>query len=123
MGKPLTFCALTFVLLTFVLLTFVPFLISIHVVFGRVVDGNQFVSEIENQKVDVNHRPYADVRITHSGELVLLKKKGSNSTMVVSAELESNNWPLTNFQPFPMPILSQAKTHFGWAMQNGLTLC
>lgn len=46
----------------------------IHVIFGHVIDGAQFVTEIENQKVDVNHRPYADVRITHCGELVLLKK-------------------------------------------------
>ena len=47
---------------------------SIHVVYGRVVSGAQFVTEVENQKVDATHRPYADVRITHSGELVLLKK-------------------------------------------------
>ena len=47
---------------------------SIHVIFGKVIDGFQFVTEMESQKVDVNHRPYADVRITHSGELVLLKK-------------------------------------------------
>ena len=43
-------------------------------VFGRVVGGAQFVTEVENQKVDASHRPYADVRITHCGELVLLKK-------------------------------------------------
>ena len=43
--------------------------------FGRVMSGSQFVTEIENQKVDVNHRPYADIRITHSGELMLIKKR------------------------------------------------
>ena len=42
--------------------------------FGHVIDGTQFVTEIENQKVDINHRPYADIRITHSSELVLQKK-------------------------------------------------
>ena len=47
--------------------------LSIHVVFGRVVSGQQYVNEIESQKVDANHRPYADVRISNSGELVLLK--------------------------------------------------
>ena len=28
---------------------------------------------IENQKVDINHRPYAHVRIHNCGELVLMK--------------------------------------------------
>ncbi|KAL5496255.1 hypothetical protein EMCRGX_G012500 [Ephydatia muelleri] len=51
-----------------------PHLDGIHVVFGQVVDGKQYVKEMENQKVDANHRPYADVRITNSGELVLMKK-------------------------------------------------
>ena len=43
--------------------------------FGQVVDGHQFVLEIENQKVDASHRPYADVRISNCGELVLMKSK------------------------------------------------
>ena len=33
------------------------------------------MTAIENQKVDVNHRPYADVRIHNCGELVLMKSK------------------------------------------------
>ena len=41
--------------------------------FGRVIEGEQFVVEIENQKVDTNHRPYADVQISNLGELVLVK--------------------------------------------------
>ena len=41
--------------------------------FGCVIEGEQFVVEIENQKVDTNHRPYADVRISSSGELALVK--------------------------------------------------
>ena len=53
----------------------VEMLSRIHVIFGRVVDGQQFVTEMENQKVDANHRPYADVRITNCGELVLLRRE------------------------------------------------
>lgn len=36
---------------------------------------------MENQKVDTNHRPYADVRIVNSGELVRVVK--GNVTVVV----------------------------------------
>ena len=46
---------------------------SMHTVFGRVVDGQKYVTEIENQRVDTNHRPYADIRIVRCGELVLIK--------------------------------------------------
>lgn len=45
-----------------------------HVVFGHVVAGKEYVTAVENQKVDVNHRPYADVRIKNCGELVLMKR-------------------------------------------------
>ena len=45
----------------------------LHVVFGHVVSGQQYVTEMENQKVDTNHRPYADVRISTCGELVLMR--------------------------------------------------
>ena len=45
----------------------------LHVVFGHVIDGTQYVTEMENQKVDANHRPYADVRISNCGELVLMR--------------------------------------------------
>jgi hypothetical protein len=31
--------------------------------------------------VDSSHRPYADVRITHCGELVLLKKSKSSESL------------------------------------------
>ena len=44
-----------------------------HTVFGQVVDGQKYVTEIENQRVDTNHRPYADIRIVRCGELVLIK--------------------------------------------------
>lgn len=46
----------------------------VHVVFGRVVRGQDIVTQIENQRVDSNHRPHADVRIINCGELVLVKK-------------------------------------------------
>ncbi|CAI8025939.1 NK-tumor recognition protein [Geodia barretti] len=51
-----------------------PHLDGCHVVFGHVLTGSEYVTAIENQKVDVNHRPYADVRINNCGELVLMKK-------------------------------------------------
>ena len=43
--------------------------------FGRVVAGSEFVTEMENQKIDSKSRPYADVRIANCGELVLLKSE------------------------------------------------
>ena len=48
----------------------IPPSFRLHVVFGHVVSGMQYVTEMENQKVDANHRPYADVRISSCGELV-----------------------------------------------------
>ncbi len=68
------FFVVVVVLFLFFNLMYVYMCGRIHVVFGRVVSGSQFVTEVENQKVDAGHRPYADIRITHSGELVLLKK-------------------------------------------------
>lgn len=50
-----------------------PHLDGMHTVFGRVVDGQKYVTEIENQRVDTNHRPYADIRVVRCGELVLIK--------------------------------------------------
>ena len=47
----------------------------IHVVFGHTIAGMEYVTAVENQKVDVNHRPYADVRIQNCGELVLMRSK------------------------------------------------
>lgn len=72
-------CICLFVCFSWFLMNFILFnptycTCRIHVVFGHVVSGSQFVTEVENQKVDAGHRPYADIRITHSGELVLLKK-------------------------------------------------
>ena len=47
---------------------------SIHMVFGQVVDRQKYVSEMENQWVDTNHRPYVDIRIMRCGELHSLDK-------------------------------------------------
>ena len=56
-----------------------------HTVFGRVVDGQKYVTEIENQRVDTNHRPYADIRIVRCGELVLIKpSKGRKNDHIYS---------------------------------------
>ncbi|XP_064401238.1 peptidyl-prolyl cis-trans isomerase G-like [Halichondria panicea] len=67
-----------------------PHLDGIHVVFGHVISGVQFVTEMENQKVDTNHRPYADVRIVNSGELVRVSKaKKVKKRAVVELSAES----------------------------------
>ena len=49
--------------------------------FGHVVSGQQYVTEMENQKVDANHRPYADVRISNCGELVLMRSMSSSTNL------------------------------------------
>ncbi len=46
------------------------FPLSIHVIFGHVISGFELIREVENQKTDSNHKPYADVRIAACGELV-----------------------------------------------------
>jgi len=43
---------------------------NIHTVFGHVLSGQDIIRDIENQKVNSNHKPYADVRISHCGELI-----------------------------------------------------
>ena len=47
--------------------------------YGHVVSGQQYVTEMENQKVDANHRPYADVRISNCGEMVLMRSELGNT--------------------------------------------
>lgn len=47
----------------------------IHVVFGKVIFGQAIVKQIEGLPVDRKSRPLQDVRISDSGELVLVKKK------------------------------------------------
>ncbi|RMX51775.1 hypothetical protein pdam_00011634 [Pocillopora damicornis] len=47
-----------------------PHLDGIHVVFGHVLQGQDIVSEIENQKVDDKSRPLVDIKISNCGELI-----------------------------------------------------
>ena len=42
----------------------------IHVIFGHVLQGQEVVSEIENQRVDDKSRPQVDVKISNCGELI-----------------------------------------------------
>lgn len=62
----------------------IPPSFRLHVVFGHVVSGMQYVTEMENQKVDANHRPYADVRISSCGELVLVRGMSCNVQVEIS---------------------------------------
>lgn len=48
---------------------------SIHVVFGRVVSGQQIIKQVEGLPVDRKSRPLSDVRVSNCGELILMKKK------------------------------------------------
>ncbi|CAG7821054.1 unnamed protein product, partial [Allacma fusca] len=59
----------------FILTQAAPHLNGVHVVFGRVVQGQAIVKQIEALPVDRKSRPLQDVRVTNSGELVLVKKK------------------------------------------------
>ena len=89
-----------------------------HTVFGRVVDGHKYVTEIENQRVDTNHRPYADIRIVRCGELVLIKpNKGiecyiSTTNLFIfylkySSLLHSETFFLLFWTPWDHSVISQ----------------
>jgi len=50
-----------------------------HVVFGRVVSGEEIVVEVEELPVDNRHRPLSTVTIEKCGQLVArVKTKGEN---------------------------------------------
>lgn len=51
------------------------FFLSVHVVFGHVISGQEVVQTMESQKADPNSRPYAEVKVMNCGELVP-KSKG-----------------------------------------------
>ncbi|XP_023237535.1 peptidyl-prolyl cis-trans isomerase G-like [Centruroides sculpturatus] len=69
-----------------------PHLDGVHVVFGRVISGQEVVSEIENQKTDQSSRPYVDVKIGNCGELVLkLKPKDKKRKKEESGSASSNS--------------------------------
>ena len=52
------------------------------------MSGQEIVRDIENQKVNDNHAPYAEVRITHCGELV--KKSKQDKPKETSKEKSKN---------------------------------
>lgn len=52
-----------------------PHLNNIHVVFGKVVSGQEVVTQIEHLKTNSKGRPMADVVILNCGELVRRKKR------------------------------------------------
>ena len=48
------------------------------------MSGKELVREIENQKADNNHKPYADIRIMNCGELIkksMLQKRKEGETL------------------------------------------
>lgn len=51
------------------------YFLSVHVVFGHVISGQEVVQTMESQKTDPNSRPYAEVKVMNCGELVP-KSKG-----------------------------------------------
>ncbi|XP_015779703.1 PREDICTED: peptidyl-prolyl cis-trans isomerase G-like [Acropora digitifera] len=55
-----------------------PHLNGIHVVFGHVLQGQEVVTQIENQAVDEKSRPINDVKVSNCGELIpKAKAKGA----------------------------------------------
>ena len=46
-----------------------------HVVFGRVISGQDVVTEIEQLKVNAKNRPLVDVMISNCGQLIKKKKE------------------------------------------------
>lgn len=56
------------------------FVLSVHVVFGHVISGQEVVQTMESQKTDPNSRPYAEVKVLNCGELVP-KSKGLFATL------------------------------------------
>lgn len=51
-----------------------------HVVFGRVVFGAEVCSILENTRTDNDDKPYAEVRISHCGELEFVTAGGAAAT-------------------------------------------
>uniref|UniRef100_A0A8R1XTU6 peptidylprolyl isomerase n=1 Tax=Onchocerca volvulus TaxID=6282 RepID=A0A8R1XTU6_ONCVO len=63
----------------FITTTPAPHLNNIHVVFGKVVSGQEVVTKIECLKTNSKNRPLADVIILNCGELVRRKKRHHSS--------------------------------------------
>ncbi|MFH4975870.1 hypothetical protein AB6A40_002579 [Gnathostoma spinigerum] len=66
-----------------------PHLDNVHVVFGKVVSGQDVVTEIEHLKTNSKNRPLADVIILNCGELVRKTKQRKLSKSSSSDESES----------------------------------
>ncbi|XP_064471456.1 peptidyl-prolyl cis-trans isomerase G-like [Ornithodoros turicata] len=62
-----------------------PHLDGIHVVFGRVIKGEDIIQSIENQPTDANSSPLQPVVISNCGELVLKKKQKEKKRRKTSA--------------------------------------
>ncbi|KAJ7382865.1 hypothetical protein OS493_032234 [Desmophyllum pertusum] len=61
-----------------------PHLDGIHVIFGHVLQGQEVISEIENQRVDDKSRPQVDVKIGNCGELIPKAKAKVTATPIPS---------------------------------------
>ncbi|KAK0406337.1 hypothetical protein QR680_018516 [Steinernema hermaphroditum] len=68
-----------------------PHLDGIHVVFGRVLDGTDVVTEIEKLKVNQKSRPFADVIILNCGQLVKKSKRKYSESEESEAASESES--------------------------------
>uniref|UniRef100_A0A914DYY1 peptidylprolyl isomerase n=1 Tax=Acrobeloides nanus TaxID=290746 RepID=A0A914DYY1_9BILA len=53
---------------------------GVHVVFGRVISGQDVVTEIEQLKVNAKNRPLADVMISNCGQLIKKKRKDTEGS-------------------------------------------
>ncbi|KAF1745310.1 hypothetical protein MXB_3803 [Myxobolus squamalis] len=84
----------------FITTSLCPHLNGKHVVFGRVVSGQRIIADIENQRVDQTYKPYADIRIEHSGELI---KKS------VALQLANEKGPIDLSKPQFPPIESSGE--------------
>ena len=72
---------------------------SIHVVFGHVLQGQDVVSEIENQKVDDKSRPLVDVKISNCGELIpKAKAKGMEASFYLPLIFIFIFWKIQNLR-------------------------
>ncbi|KAL3990465.1 Cyclophilin type peptidyl-prolyl cis-trans isomerase/CLD family protein [Acanthocheilonema viteae] len=74
----------------FITTTPAPHLNNIHVVFGKVVIGQEVVTKIEYLKTNSKNRPLADVVILNCGELVRRKKQRHSSRSSESGSSSSS---------------------------------
>lgn len=83
----------------------------IHVVFGHVLQGQDIVSEIENQKVDDESRPLVDVKISNCGELIpKAKAKGMEASSYLPLIFIFIFWKNANFKGGWDDLVSEYKS-------------